>query len=74
MKDTEPFPIQQDSRRDMTGKMEYLKRSEIPWWLAEEAYKVYSDRFGNSQSLEELAKRGGFGRFELLKLLRNEKF
>lgn len=41
----------------------------IPWWLAEEAYKVYSKKFGNTQSLERLAERGGFGRKELLWLL-----
>jgi hypothetical protein len=52
--------------------METLKRSSIPWWLAEEAYKVYSAHFGNDQSLERLAERGGFGREELLWLLRDE--
>ena len=33
----------------------------IPWWLAEIVYKAYSRLFGNSQSLERLAERGGFG-------------
>jgi hypothetical protein len=41
----------------------------IPWWLAEEAYKVYSAKYGTYQSLERLAERGGFGRKELLLLL-----
>lgn len=60
--DTRPFPI----------LTEYgdKNRSTIPWWLAEEAYKEYKD----DQPLEMIAQRGGFGRYELLKLLRREKF
>ena len=34
---------------------------KIPWSLAETIYKVYKDLFGNDQSLERLAERGGFG-------------
>jgi hypothetical protein len=42
----------------------------IPWWLAEIAYKAYIKEFGNnSQSLERLYERGGFGRRELMYLL-----
>lgn len=37
----------------------------IPWWLAEEAYAVYSGRYGTSQSLERLAERGGFSAGEM---------
>jgi len=33
----------------------------IPWSLAERIYFVYADLFGQQQSLERLAKRGGFG-------------
>lgn len=32
----------------------------IPWWLAECAYKTYSWHYGESQSLEKIAARGGF--------------
>jgi hypothetical protein len=32
----------------------------IPWEIAEEAYSAYAQRYGKGQSLEELAKRGGF--------------
>ena len=32
----------------------------IPWEVAEKAYAEYASRFGNSQSLERLAERGGF--------------
>jgi len=61
----EPFPIQAEGKpRDST----------IPWWLAEVAYIEYSRRFGNSQSLEQLAKRGGFGSEELLILLKCSEF
>lgn len=34
--------------------------TEIPWSVAELAYSVYSSRYGNSQSLQTLANRGGF--------------
>lgn len=71
--DARPFPIQTHHYRDKTGKMIHCKRSAIPWWLAEEAYRYYAERFGGSQSLERLAKRGGFGRDELLLLLRREE-
>lgn len=49
-----------------------LPASQIPWWLAEVAYKHYAQLFGSQQSLERLAERGGFGREELLRLLRKE--
>lgn len=60
--DTRPFPIQGD------------RPSSIPWWLAEEAYKEYLHLYGRhgSQTLERLAERGGFGRKELLELLRGK--
>jgi hypothetical protein len=44
----------------------------IPYWLAEEAYKYYSHRFGTDQTLERLSQRGGFGRKELLMFLRKK--
>lgn len=70
--DNRPFPIQRDHKRDETGAMQDLPACTIPWWLAEEAYKFYSKQFGTSQSLQRLAERGGFGRAELLYLLRGE--
>lgn len=39
--------------------------SHIPWGMAEEAYAVYSRRYGSEQSLERIAERGGFGPGEL---------
>ncbi len=40
-------------------------RQVIPFWLAEEAYRGYSARYGTDQSLERLLSRGGFGDGEL---------
>lgn len=37
----------------------------IPWSVAELAYSVYVDMFGDGQTLEQLAARGGFGPSEL---------
>lgn len=54
------FPIQSDGKQ---------LSSVIPWWLAEIAYEGYSLRYGNRQTLEQLAKRGGFGREELIYFL-----
>jgi hypothetical protein len=72
MDDTRPFPIQQSNgyRDKESGAIIRPARCTIPWWLAEEAYKVYAKKYGNDQSLERIAERGGFGREELLWLLR----
>lgn len=71
MDDIKPFPIQAGSSyRDSKGRKVYPVVSHVPWWLAEEAYRYYSACYGTQQSLERLAERGGFGRKELLMLLR----
>lgn len=74
--DDRPFPIQDDwnwkKGRDYRPLI-HNPRTFIPWWLAEEAYETYSKYYGKQQSLEHLAERGGFGRSELLMLLRKEK-
>jgi len=67
--DTRPFPIQGGARSNSPRTND--KRSTIPWWLAEEAYRCYTELYGRSQTLERLAERGGFGREELLFLLRS---
>lgn len=65
------FPIQGEFSIDENGGMRYEPVTFIPWWLAEEAYSWYKENFGsNCQTLEQLAARGGFGRQELLMLLR----
>lgn len=63
------FPIQME----IQGRLR-LPATQIPWWLAEVAYKYYVELYGGQQSLERLAERGGFGREELLGLLRKERF
>lgn len=65
------FPIQSHHTKTNQG-MAHLAGSSIPWWLAEIAYEHYAARFGTQQSLERLAERGGFGRDELVGLLRRE--
>ena len=76
--DNRLFPIQGGTYRDRKTKdyvrpIKQYKGCTIPWWLAEEAYARYSELYGTSQSLERLAERGGFGREELLWLLRREE-
>ena len=41
----------------------------IPMWMARLVYKRYGQRFGNSQSLERIIERGGFGVGEVIILL-----
>ncbi len=62
-----PFPIQAGkSYRGEDRGMIYPKRSTVPWWLAEIAYSEYVRQHGDSQSMERMAERGGFGRQEFL--------
>ena len=46
----------------------------IPRWLAEIAYGHYRKQYGDTQDLDDLARRGGFGMAELVGLLRKEKW
>ena len=48
----------------------HLPAPTIPWSLAEEIYKVYVELFGDSQSLEEIARRGGFAYGEIYELMK----
>lgn len=73
--DNRLFPIQGGTYRDRETKdyarpIKHYGSCNIPWWLAKEAYQYYSKLYGDTQSLERLAERGGFGREELLWLLR----
>lgn len=52
------FPVMYD-RRDAPGP------TGIPWSVADKAYSVYTARYGRDQSLEHLARRGGFGANEM---------
>ena len=74
-KDDRPFPIQGGNQWNQPKSYRpviHYPPCTIPWWLAEEAYKVYSDKFGNQQSLERLAERHGFSREELVWLLKED--
>ncbi len=76
MNDAKSFPIQAEYVDENGKKLKpqhHKQVSAIPWWLAEEAFKEYKRRYMSGQSLERLAERGGFGRYELLDLLRNRK-
>lgn len=64
------FPIQGSLRDELPCGS--APASKIPWWLAEVAYAQYAKLFGTQQSLDRLAERGGFGRGELLMLLRGQ--
>ncbi len=68
--DTRPFPIQSDGFRRKPEPHE-AKGCTIPWWLAEIAFERYDEKWGG-QPLEQIARRGGFGRTELVKLIRRE--
>lgn len=60
-----PFPIQQHLSHTAKADGYPTFPRTIPWWLAELAYGTYSSRYGTNQSLEELARRGGFGPEEM---------
>ena len=69
MDDTRPFPVQVDCMK-LPGV--HPGSSAIPWWLAEVAYEHYKSKYGNEQTLERMAERGGFGRKEVVSLIRQE--
>ena len=58
MSDARTFPIQAER-----GAAPHPLR--IPWALAERAYSVYVGRYGQGQTLERLAERGGFAPSEM---------
>lgn len=72
--DNRPFPIQggyppAEKRRAADGSIIRHEPCAIPWWLAEIAYEHYHAMYGG-QTLERIAERGGFGREELVSLIR----
>lgn len=64
------FPLQQEGVGDLKGyhHVERIKDSKVPLWLARLAYVAYHKHWPE-QSLETLAKRGGFGPREFVWLL-----
>lgn len=49
----------------MPSKKHTAHPLRIPWSVAEKAYSTYSKQYGNGQSLERLAERGGFSEGEM---------
>lgn len=62
------FPIQGDTVETRSGRRHDVPPTTIPWSEAEIAYRTYADLGHGSQSLERLAERGGFGRWEFAML------
>ena len=54
--------------REMYSNQEPLT---LPWWLHELIYAGYHRLYGNAQTAERLAERGGFETWEALTLLRD---
>ena len=70
--DNRPFPIQ--AEHVINGPWGRRNACTIPWWLAEIAYVADEKRYGSGQTMDRIAERRGFGRQELLDLLKqNEK-
>lgn len=64
--DERRVPVQADGRRD--GK----PRGTVAWWEHVKAWEDYSRRYGNRQSAERIAERGGFSHWELTDHLGHE--
>jgi hypothetical protein len=60
------FPLQPAGRKYKGPAVPSLR---IPWIVAEKAYAAYAARYGQDQSLERLAERGGFCVEEMDELL-----
>ena len=60
------FPLQRRYERNEAGAMAEVDCPRtIPWSVAEVAYAEYVRRFGDGQTLQRLAERGGFGDREM---------
>ncbi len=63
--DCQPFPIQGE-----TVDRTIYPACTVPEWLAKLAYNEYARR--HQQGFERIAERGGFGRAELVALIRGD--
>lgn len=63
-KDCQPFPIQGEPGMDRTNH----PACTVPEWLAKLAYSEYACK----QGFKRIAERGGFGRAELVALIRGD--
>ena len=71
MKTEKMFPIQGEFDSETRTRR---PPGQVPWGIAELAYKQYVKDCGHDQSLQRLADRGGFGWSELIRLLRGGYF
>lgn len=62
LQQTNPDLQQTDTEESM---FPILDGHEIPWSIAVRVYKKYCKQHGKFQSMEEIAKRGGFSRLEV---------
>ena len=54
-----PDPKELERIRERTFPIQ--KGTDVPWAMAQRAYVYYSEQYGNTQSIERMAQRGGFG-------------
>jgi len=59
-------------RRAPIQREDSVPSGTIAWSEHIEAYVAYVKKYGNNQSAERLAERGGFGFFEITNLLGHE--
>ena len=55
------FPVQYDSVRDRSRRTALA----VPWQIGVQAWEQYAKRYGQMQSAERIAERGGFGESEM---------
>lgn len=59
-------------RAPVQGEWPSRPSGTVSWWEHEQAYEDYRRRFGNGQTAERLAERGGFGYSEMTDHLGHE--
>lgn len=70
MSDNKTFPLQPATlRKRGPDGIERVGSFEVPWELAELAYREYARKYGTQQSMERLKERHGFGIHEFASLL-----
>ncbi len=62
----------QGHTHDPSGKRAPRVDGSITWEEHDRAWAAYAKLYGQSQSAERIAERGGFGWYELVKLLGHE--
>ena len=61
----ERCPVQPVASARRREREPWQRGGTIPRAIAEQAYEVYSARYGRDQSLDRMCERGGFGPGEL---------